>query len=221
MNTLLLTTNTTNCTTKNLKKMAAVICMTAVFVFTNAVVFAQGISNSEGKTAIEQEAAKQKWVEEHRDELNKTNAPAVVKPAAVQTKSRVVVAEKKAAVKIVTPVTSAKQVITPQSAETIDNAVSVKTPAVENSNSVETKQTKTMAEQRTTRSSSVAIRNEVKPYDKSTVLNEVNQNVTYPQIPGFVVTGNADADAKAFEVAKQNLQQNNPAEYTKYFSEKK
>ncbi|MGE0636860.1 MAG: hypothetical protein AB7P01_10505 [Bacteroidia bacterium] len=220
MNTQLLNQNNTTCTTKNLKMMAAVICITAVFVFTNAVVFAQGISNSEGKTAIEQEAAKQKWVEEHRDELNKTNAPAVVKPAPVQTKAAVVATEKQAAVKNVTPVTSAKQVVTPQSAETVDNAVNVKTPAVDNSNSVEAKQAKTLAEQRTTRSSSVAVRNEVKPYDKSTVVNEVNHNVTYPVIPGFVATGNADVDAKAFEVAKTNLQQSNPAEYTKYFSEK-
>ena len=48
MNTSLLNTNTTNNTTKNLKIMAAVICMIAVFVFTNTEVFAQAISNSEG-----------------------------------------------------------------------------------------------------------------------------------------------------------------------------
>lgn len=125
MNTLLLSTNTANCTTKNLKKIAAVICMTAVFVFTNTAIFAQGFSNSEGKTVSEQEAAKQKWVEENRDELNKTNTPTVVKPASVQPKSKVVATEKTVAVKNVTPVISTKQVVTAQSAETVDNAVEV------------------------------------------------------------------------------------------------
>lgn len=227
MNTLLLNTNTTNCTTKNLKIMAAVICMTAVFVFTNTAVFAQSITNTLGKaenssaTTEEQRAAKEARVKERQEELSKTVNPAVVKPAPVQAKAAVVVTEKKIeTVKNVTPATSVKQVVTPQSAETIDNAVNVKTPAVVNSNSGEVKQTKTLAEQRTTRSSSVAVRNEVKPYDKSTVVNDVNKEVKYQQIPGFVATGNADVDAKAFEVAKTNLQQSNPAEYTKYFSEK-
>lgn len=125
MNTLLLTTNTTNCSTRNLKKMAAVICMTAVFVFTNAVVFAQGISNSQGNTAVEQEAAKQKRVEEHRDELNKTVNPLVVKPAPV---AKEVAPAKEVVVKTQTPVVATKQVVTTESAETIDNAVEVKSP---------------------------------------------------------------------------------------------
>ncbi len=221
MNTLLLTTNTTNCTTKNLKKMAAVICMTAVFVFTNTALFAQGFSNSQGNTAVEQEAAKLKWVEEHRDELNKTNAPAVVKPVPVQTKSAEVKVEKKEAVKSFSPATSAKQAITPQSAETTDNAVTVTVAT--------TKETTTAAsgvsinksvEARNNRQSAVDKFPEVKPYDETGVVNLVNQNITYPQIPGFIATGNADADAKAFEAAKMNLQQSNPAEYSKFFSEK-
>ncbi len=93
MNTSLLTTNTTTCTTKNITMMAAVICMTAVFVFTNTAVFAQGFSNSQGKaenssaTTEEQRAAKEARVKEHQEELSKTVNPAVVKPAPVQTKS--------------------------------------------------------------------------------------------------------------------------------------
>jgi Mn-containing catalase len=76
MNTLLLSTNTTNCTTKNLKMMAAVICMTAVFVFTNSGVFAQSFSNSQGKASVvkkeittkstvDRNEAKRIWKEEH------------------------------------------------------------------------------------------------------------------------------------------------------------
>ena len=163
MNTSLLNTNTTNNTTKNLKMMAAVICMTAVFVFTNTALFAQGFSNSEGKTTVaktetpaatynnykgiaDKNEAKKAWLQDHPEE----NVEGVVAPVAA--KPVVVVTEKKIeAVKNVTPVTSAKQVVTPQSAETIDNAVNVKTPAVVNSNSGEVKQTKTLAEQRTTR----------------------------------------------------------------------
>jgi hypothetical protein len=230
MNTLLLPTNTTNCTTKNLKIMAAVICMTAVFVFANISVFAQGFSNSEGKATVtktetpaatynnykgiaDKNEAKKAWLQDHPEE----NVQGVVAPEA--TKPAVTDKEVQSA-NNTTPIVSSKQIVTPQSAETIGNAVEVKAPSVENSNSGEGKQTQTMAEQRTTRSSSVAVRAEVKPYDKSTVVNEVNQNVTYPQIPGFVATGNADADAKAFEVAKTNLQQNNPAEYNKFFSGK-
>lgn len=224
MNTLLLSTNTANCTTKNLKKIAAVICMTAVFVFTNTAIFAQGFSNSEGKTVSEQEAAKQKWVEENRDELNKTNTPTVVKPASVQPKSKVVATEKTVAVKNSTPVTSAKQVVTPQSAETIDNINILVVPAAsgKESSNVDSPQVKVnkSVEARNNRPSAVDQLPVVNPYDKSNVVNEVNQNVNYPQIPGFVATGSVDADAKAFEIAKQNLQQSNPAEYNKYFSEK-
>ena len=230
MNTSLLNTNTTNNTTKNLKMMAAVICMTAVFVFTNTVVFAQAISNSEGKTTVTktetqsslvisakgQTVSKPEGLKEQKREENKFTEPAFDKPAVVETQ------KKTETVKNVTPVTSAKQVVTPQSAETIDNAVNVKAAAVENSNTGEVKQTKTLAEQRTTRSSSVAVRNEVKPYDVSTVVNDVTPvNVNYPAIPGFVATGNAAVDAKAFSVAKANLEQSNPAEYNKYFSVKK
>ena len=229
MNTNLLTPNNTTFTTKNLKMMAAVICMTAVFIFGNLSVFAQGISNSQLKTANssatteEQRPAKEAWIKEHQEELNRTNAPAAVKPAATQTKAAAVATEKKVEpVKVSTPVQSAgKQIITPESAETIHNAVEVKTPGAEKSNISDVKQTKTMAEERTTRSSSVKQFAEVKPYDKSTVVNDVTtKEVNYPAIPGFVATGNTDADSKSFEVAKSNLQQNNPAEYNKYFSGK-
>jgi hypothetical protein len=219
MNTLLLPTNTTNCSTKNLRKIAAVICMTAVFVFTNISVFAQGFSNSEGKTAIEQEAAKQKWVEEHRDELNKTVNPAVVKPAPV---AKEVAPAKEVVVKTQTPAVATKQAVTTQSAETIDNAVVVPASSVKQIDNVNTPAVRVnkSVEARNNRPSAVDQLPVVKPYDKSTVVNEVNKEVKYPQIPGFVATGNADADAKAFEVAKTNLQQSNPAEYSKFFSEK-
>lgn len=234
MNTLLLTTNTTNCTTKNLKMMAAVICMTAVFVFTNLSVFAQGFSNSQGKaenssaTTEEQRATKEAWVKEHQDELNKTVNPAVVKPAPVQAKSvetavkpienkttvQPVEVKKEQATKVATVRT-----VNPGAATSISNkqGQSIKSTEVK-SNAVSAKST---VASRTERPSSVAVRNEVKPYDVSTVVNDVtSENVNYPAIPGFVATGNAAADAKAFEVAKTNLQQSNPAEYTKYFSEK-
>lgn len=157
MNTLLPTTNTTNCTTKNLKKMAAVICMTAVFVFTNAVVFAQGISNSEGKTAIEQEAAKQKWVEQHRDELNKTNAPAVVKTAPV---AKEVAPAKEVVTKTQTPAVATKQVITTESAETINNAVEVKS---QTESKVERENTQGVQQQ------VVAPKKEVKAFDPTSL----------------------------------------------------
>ena len=133
MNTLLLNTNTTNRTTKNLKIMAAVICMTAVFVFTNTALFAQGFSNSEGKTTVTktetqsslvisakgQTVSKPEGLKEQKREENKFTEPAFDKPAVVETQ------KKTETVKNVTPVTSAKQAVTPQSAETIDNAVEV------------------------------------------------------------------------------------------------
>lgn len=130
MNTLLQTTNTANCTTNSIRKMAAVMLMTAVFVLANTAIFAQGFSNNTGKTedskatTEDQRAAKEAWIREHQEELNKTNAPVLVKP--VQTKTATVVTNKKVEpVKNTTPVVATKQVATPQSAETIDNAVEV------------------------------------------------------------------------------------------------
>lgn len=227
MNSSLLNTNTTTCTTKNLKMIAAVICMTAVFVFNSAVVSAQGISNSEGKTISEQEAAKQKWVEEHREELNKTNSPAVVKPSSVQVKAveaRVKPIENKATVQPIevkkeqAPKVAVVRLVNPGVPTSISNKQGQSIKSTEVKPASVAAQSKVAS--RTERPSSVAVRNEVKPYDKSTVVNDVNKEVTYPQIPGFVATGNAGVDAKAFEVAKTNLQQSNPIEYTKYFSEK-
>lgn len=131
--------------------------MTAVFVFTNAVVFAQGISNSEGKTAIEQEAAKQKWVEEHRDELNKTVNPAVVKPAPV---AEEVAPAKQVINKTQTPAVATKQVVTTESAETIDNAVEVKS---QTKSKVEVENTQGVQQE------AVAPKKEVKSFDPTSL----------------------------------------------------
>jgi predicted secreted protein len=108
MNTLLLPTNTTNCTTKNFKLLAAVICLTAVFVFTNLSAFAQSFSNSQGATqnqsvkkeitvqkstnadskSIEQRRAdKEAWLKDHPDGIE-TAAPVE------KTKTEGVVSEK-------------------------------------------------------------------------------------------------------------------------------
>ncbi len=226
MNTLLLTTNTTNCTTKNLKMMAAVICMTAVFVFTNTALFAQGFSNSEGKNTVtktetpaatynnykgiaDKNEAKKAWLQDHPEEnVEGVVAPVAAKP--LENKAAVQINEAK---KEQTPKVAVERKVNPGVEKSISNSQgqSVKSTEVKPVNTVVS---------RTDRPSSVAVRAEVKPYDKSTVVNEVNQSVTYPQIPGFVATGNAGVDAKAFEVAKTNLQQNNPAEYNKFFSGK-
>lgn len=156
MNTLLLTTNTTNCTTKNLKMMAAVICMTAVFVFTNVSVFAQGFSNSEGKTTVtkteapaatynnykgiaDKNEAKKAWLQDHPEEnVQGVVAPEATKPA---------VSDKEVqSVKNLTPVTSNKQVVTPQSAETIDNAIEEVTVVKSEINVVENTKAETLVE---------------------------------------------------------------------------
>ncbi len=161
MNTLLLSTNTTNCTTKNLKMMSAVIIMTAVFVFGNMVSFAQ------------------------------TNEEA---PVSIPVNGKLMTV-KEAQSKQSTVKTESKPALVTESKSTVAS--------------------------RSNRASSVTKFAEVKPYDKSTVVNDVTQKeVIYPEIPGFTATGNYDADAKAFEVAKSNLYQNNRAEYNKYFSEK-
>ena len=232
MNTSLLNTNTTNNTTKNLKMMAAVICMTAVFVFTNTALFAQGFSNSEGKATVtktetpaatynnykgiaDKNEAKKAWLQDHPEEnVEGVVAPVAAKP--LENKTAVQINEAK---KEETPKVAVERKVNPGAEKGISNSQgqSVKSTEVKSA----TVTTKSTVASRTDRPSSVAVRNEVKPYDKSTVVNEVNQNVTYPQIPGFVATGNADVDAKAFEVAKANLEQNNPAEYNKYFSVKK
>jgi hypothetical protein len=241
MNTSLLTTNTTNCTTKNFKMLAAVICMTAVFVFANTAIFAQGFSNSQGKTTVAktekqssslvsakgQTVSKSEGLKEQKREVNKFTGPGFEKPATVQTKSAetaVKAIETKTTVQPIevkkeeTPKVAVERKVNPGAATSISNkqGQSIKSTEVK-SNTVSPKST---VVSRTERPSSVAVRNEVKPYDISTVVNDVNKEVKYQQIPGFLATGNAAVDAKAFEVAKTNLQQSNPAEYKNYFSEK-
>lgn len=118
MNTLLLTTNTTNCTTKNLKMMAAVICMTAVFVFANIGVYAQGFSNSQGKTTVAktetqtspavtakgQTVSKSEGLKVQKREVNKFTEPGFEKPAIVET-------QKKTEPVIFTPVAIKKETV--------------------------------------------------------------------------------------------------------------
>lgn len=135
MNTLLPTTTNTTSTTKNLNRIAAVIFLTAVFVFANSGVFAQSSSNSNGITTAKEaqsskssyinykgiedkNEAKKAWLKDHPEENVQPATQVVSKPAVVEADKKV------EANKAVT-----KQVVTPVSAETIDNAVEVKAPA--------------------------------------------------------------------------------------------
>ncbi len=85
MNKNLLTPNTAGCTTKSLKMMAAVICLTAVFVFTNSGVYAQENTKTQTVTKIEKtgtpdyinykgieniDEAKKAWFLDHPEEIS-------------------------------------------------------------------------------------------------------------------------------------------------------
>lgn len=112
MNALLRPTNTTNCSTNNLKMMAAVICLTAVFVFANLAGFAQVNSNSEAAETIstvkaakpnstqvytnykgiaDKNEAKKAWLQDHPEEnVEGTVAPAYrTMPEAVTTEKSI------------------------------------------------------------------------------------------------------------------------------------
>ncbi len=101
--------------------MAAVICMTAVFVFTNLSVFAQGFSSSKGKTTVAktekqsssivsakvQVVSNPEGLKEQKREVNKLTGPAFDKPAVVET-------QKNTEPVIFTPVTTKKETARPE-----------------------------------------------------------------------------------------------------------
>jgi len=262
MNTLLLSTSTTNCTTKNFKIIAAVICLTAVFVFTNRMVYAQNFSNTQGKKSTvdtktatgnssldnykgieNKDEAKKAWLQDNTKSIQQPprtakksstqvaetkNVPA---PVEVQKKAEPVKAEPAPVVnKVEYKGTTDGEIETtvvsiPLSGKIVSikeaQAKQAQAPAKTETNQVQVTGSTSTVASRTNRASSVEKFAEVKPYDKSTVVNDVNHTtVNYPAIPGFTPTGNPDADAKAFEEAKSKLYQSNPAEYNKYFSEK-
>ena len=89
--------------------------------------------------------------------MNKTNAPAVVKPAPV---AKEVAPAKQVVTKTQTPAVATKQVVTPQSAETINNAVEVKN---QTQSMVETENTQGVQQQ------VVAPKKEVKSFDPTSL----------------------------------------------------